>query len=214
MRPCVRGDGGEDVSGTEGQRRLEPAGAGRRAWELFCSTLAISMTTNTGYAILAALRRDVCERHRWLGEDEMADAVGLAQGAPGPIAVNASMVVGWQVAGPVGALGAVLGCVLPPFLAMAAVSVAYDSLGANALVAAFLSGMRLGVVALLIDVIAGLVTGLSKHGRAWPWLVVAASFAYVRLTDCSIGWLALTCAAAGAVRALLLRRSLSGGDGA
>lgn len=186
-------------------------GTARRALALFLSTFAISATTNTGYAILAAMRKSFVERRGWLSEEEMADYVALAQGAPGPMAVNASVVVGWQVAGPMGAASAVLGCALPPFLAMVAVTLLYEGFAKDALVAAFLRGMQLGVVAMLLDVLVGMASVAAKRGGAYPWVLMIASFAYVRLTGCSVVWLALACAAVGVFRAALAARE--GGDG-
>lgn len=188
-------------------------GIAGRSLTLFLSTFAISATTNTGYAILAAMRKSFVEKHGWLTEEEMADYVALAQSAPGPMAVNASVVVGWQVAGPIGATSAVLGCILPPFLAMAIVTLMYNGLSQNALVAAFLRGMQLGVVAMLIDVLVSMA-GVAVKGRGvYPWALMLASFAYVRFTGCSILWLALACAAVGVTRAFLAERIAgSGGD--
>lgn len=178
-----------------------------RAWSLFVSTFTVSMTANTGYAILAAMRHDVCERHGWLGEDEMADCIALAQSAPGPIAVNASVAVGWQVAGAAGALSAVVGCILPPFLAMLAVSLAYGSIAGNTLAVAFLRGMRLGVVALLIDVLAHMSPRLCRQGVVWSFALAAASFLYVRYLSASVAWLVLACALAGVARALVVQHA-------
>ena len=184
-----------------------------RAWSLFVSTFTVSMTANTGYAILAAMRHDVCERHGWLGEDEMADCIALAQSAPGPIAVNASVAVGWRVAGMVGALSAVVGCILPPFLSMLAVSLAYGGIAGNALVVAFLRGMRLGVVVLLVDVLVGLIPRLRRQGGVWSLALVAASFLYVRYVGASVAWLALACALVGAGRVLFERHLGEDGRG-
>lgn len=175
-----------------------------RVWVLFVSTFAISMTANTGYAILAAMRTSVCDRNGWLDADEMDDCVALAQSAPGPIAVNASVAVGWQVAGLVGALSAVLGCVLPPFLSIVVVSLAYERLLDHALAAAFLKGMQFGVVALLIDVLVGLGKGLRRQGGVYSLALVVASFLYVRFVSAPIAWLALFCAAFGVARVLII----------
>ncbi|MDO4796720.1 MAG: chromate transporter [Coriobacteriales bacterium] len=191
----------------------ERHGIARRSAALFLSTFAISATTNTGYAILAAMRKSFVERHGWLAEEEMADYVALAQSAPGPMAINASVVVGWQVAGPAGAAAAVLGCALPPFLTMVAVTLLYDGFAHNVLVAAFLRGMQLGVVAMLIDVLVGMAGVATKGRGAYPWVLMLASFAYVRLTGCSIAWLAIACAAVGVARATLAaREAKAGGD--
>lgn len=185
------------------QKRAKTAG---RLAALFLSTFAISATTNTGYAILAAMKESFVSRHGWLSDEEMTDYVALAQSAPGPMAINASVVVGLEVAGPAGAAVAVLGCALPPFLAMVAITLLYNGLAANALVAAFLRGMQLGVVAMLLDVVVTMAGVVTRRGGAYPWALMLASFAYVRLTGCSILWLALACATIGAVRAIIASR--------
>lgn len=169
---------------------------------LFLSTFVISATTNTGYAILAAMKESFVERRGWCSEEEMADYVALAQSAPGPIAVNASVIVGYQVAGVPGAIAAVLGCATPPCLVMLAVTYFYQAISSNQLVAAFMGGMRMGVVAMLLNVLVGLYSNVARKGVAYPCLLALASLLYVRLTNWSIAWLALACAISGIVVAM------------
>ena len=52
--------------------------------------------------------------NHWIDEDEMIDITAVAQSAPGPIAVNASLLVGYRMAGLPGAAVTILGTVLPP----------------------------------------------------------------------------------------------------
>lgn len=168
-----------------------------RLLPLFWSTFAISATTNTGYAILAAMKESFVEQRGWCTEEEMADYVGLAQSAPGPIAVNASVIVGYQVAGVPGAIAAVLGCAAPPCLVMLVVTYFYQAISNNQLVAAFMGGMRMGVVAMLLNVLVGLITNVTRKGVAYPCALALVSLLYVRLTGWSIAWLALACAVSG-----------------
>ena len=52
-------------------------------------------------------------------EKEMIDLAAIAQSAPGPIAVNAAILVGYRIAGVLGALTTIIGTVLPPFVILA-----------------------------------------------------------------------------------------------
>ena len=49
----------------------------------------------------------------WIEEEEMLDLTAIAQASPGAIAVNASIMLGYHIAGIPGAILAVLGTVLP-----------------------------------------------------------------------------------------------------
>ena len=64
------------------------------------------------------MRKKFVEELGWIQEDEMMDLVAIAQSSPGAIAVNASILVGYHVAGIPGAMLTVLGTVLPPLIIM------------------------------------------------------------------------------------------------
>ena len=88
----------------------------RKICILFKTTFLISLTTNTGYAILSAMKANFIRKYHWFTEEEMADYIAMAQSAPGPMAVNASLIIGWQTAGAAGSAAAAAGCALPPCL--------------------------------------------------------------------------------------------------
>jgi chromate transport protein ChrA len=69
-------------------------------------------------------------------------------------------------------------------------------------------GMQMGVVAMLLDVCIGLFLNATKKPGIYPLVVMAIAFLYVRLTNCSIMWLAIGCGVAGAIRALLVKREV------
>ncbi len=56
------------------------------------------------------------ERTRWLGAEEFADALGLAQALPGANVVNLCAIVGDRWFGPAGALAAVAAITVPPLI--------------------------------------------------------------------------------------------------
>ena len=172
---------------------------------LFLATLTISATANSGYAIIAVMRDNFVNKRKWFTEDEMSDYIAIAQSCPGPMAVTSSMVVGFQSAGILGSLAAVWGVITPPFVIMVLVSIFYQTIVSNPYVTIFMRGMQMGVVAMLLDVCIGLFLNATKKPGAYPLVVMAIAFLYVRLTNCSIMWLAIGCGVAGAIRALLVK---------
>jgi len=172
---------------------------------LFLATLTISATANSGYAIIAVMRDDFVNKRKWFTEDEMSDYIAIAQSCPGPMAVTSSMVVGFQSAGILGSLAAVWGVITPPFVIMVLVSIFYQTIVSNPYVTLFMRGMQMGVVAMLLDVCIGLYLNVTKKPGIYPLVVMAIAFLYVRLTNCSIMWLAIGCGVTGAIRALLVK---------
>ena len=177
---------------------------------LFLATFTISCTANSGYAIVAVMKDDFVNRRKWLTEDEMADYIAIVQSTPGPMAVTSSTIVGYHVAGVAGSAAAVLGVIIPPFLVMVLVALFYQAIVGNQFVGLFLRGMQMGGVAMLLDVLIGLFGNATQKSKAYPLIIMALAFLYVRLTGLSIVWLVLACAAAGAVKALLSRRGEDG----
>ena len=91
---------------------------------LFFSTLYLSaFTFGGGYVIVTLLKKKFVDEYHWIGEDEMLDLVAIAQSAPGAIAVNGAIVVGYKLAGMLGAVGAIVAPIIPPFLILSVISV-------------------------------------------------------------------------------------------
>ena len=74
-------------------------------WKLFVSTLYLSaFTFGGGYVIVTLMKEKFVDELHWIKEDEMLDLIAIAQSAPGAIAVNGAIVVGYKLAGLRGAL--------------------------------------------------------------------------------------------------------------
>ena len=65
-----------------------------------------------GFVIIPLMRKKFVEKLHWLDEQEMMDFAAIAQSSPGAIAVNASILIGYRIAGLPGALVTVAGTVL------------------------------------------------------------------------------------------------------
>ena len=68
--------------------------------DLFLSTFQLSaFTFGGGFVIIPLMRKKFVEKLKWIDEQEMLDLTAIAQSSPGAIAVNASILVGYRVAG-------------------------------------------------------------------------------------------------------------------
>ena len=93
-------------------------------WKLFLSTLYLSAFTFGGGDVIVTLMKDkFVDKYHWIEENEMLELIAIAQSAPGAIAVNGAIVVGYKLAGLAGVLTAIFGTVLPPFLIISVISV-------------------------------------------------------------------------------------------
>lgn len=120
--------------------------------QLFLSTLYLSaFTFGGGYVIVSLLKQKFVNKLHWINDAEMLDLVAIAQSAPGPIAINGAIAVGYRLAGLVGALVAVLGAVIPPFVIITLISFFYEIFKANMIIRAMLKGMTAGIGAVIIS---------------------------------------------------------------
>ena len=167
--------------------------------QLFLSTFRLSACTfGGGFVIIPLMRKRVVEELHWIDEQEMLNFTAIAQSSPGPIAVNASILVGYQVAGALGALLTVLGTVLPPLVIISVVSLFYQAFRDSALANMALSGMLCGVAAVVLDVVINMALGVIRQKRILPLAIMAASFVALRYFSVNILVIILLCALIGA----------------
>ena len=73
--------------------------------KLFSSTFSLSaFTLGGGYVIVPLMRKKFVDELHWLEEKEMLDLTAIAQSSPGALAVNASILIGYRIAGVLGAI--------------------------------------------------------------------------------------------------------------
>ena len=94
------------------ENEREPA---RMLWQLFKATFLLSaFTFGGGFVIVSLMKKKFVEDLQWLEEEEMLDITAIAQSSPGPIPINASVILGYRMYGVIGSLVAILGTALPP----------------------------------------------------------------------------------------------------
>ena len=175
--------------------------------KLFFSTLYLSaFTFGGGYVIVTLLKRKFVDELHWIDEDEMLDLVAIAQSAPGAIAVNGAIVVGYKLAGVTGLLTAVLGTVLPPFLILSVISVCYEAFRSMTLIALMLEGMQAGVGAVIASVVWDMGSGIAKEKDTVSILVMIAAFVVSMFFNINVIFIILAAGILGFVRTMLQRR--------
>lgn len=186
-------------------------------WEkykkLFFSTFKLSACTfGGGFVIVPLMKKKFVDELGWIEEEEMLDLTAIAQSSPGAIAVNASILVGYHVAGISGALLTVLGTVLPPLGIISVISLFYQAFRDNPIVNMAMAGMLCGVAAVICDVVINMAKTIFQKKRVLPVVIMVASFLAVRFFAVNIIVIILCCGVIGAVDTWYQGRKQKGCD--
>jgi len=156
--------------------------------QLFWTYLKIgTFTLGGGYAMIPLIQREVVDARRWIDEEEFLNMIALAQAAPGVIAVNSAIFIGWRCGGWKGVCGAVIGAILPSFLIILAIAMVFRNYQDQPAVEAVFKGIRPAVVAL----IAAPLLKMAKSAKiTWAAsLVPIAAALLIWLADLSPVWI-------------------------
>lgn len=175
----------------------------KRMIKLFLSTLYLSaFTFGGGYVIVTLMKKKFVDEYHWIDEQEMLDLVAIAQSAPGAIAVNGAIVVGYKLAGIPGAMVSILGTIIPPFLIISVVSFFYVAFQQNVFVKLMLDGMQSGVGAVIAVVVYDMGKGIVV-GKNWISIaIMIAAFLANYVWKVNVIYVVLACGALGVVRTL------------
>jgi chromate transporter len=146
------------------------------------------------------MQRDLVERLRWISEEEYVEGLALSQLAPGPLAAQLAMYLGWVRGGVAGATLIGVAFVLPSFVMVLAVSWAYLRFGGLG----WMQGAFYGVGAAVIAIIARSAFKLLRMTLARDrllWAVFLVNALVTAWTESEIVWVFL----ASGVLVLLVR---------
>lgn len=171
---------------------------------LFQSTFFLSMFTfGGGYVIVPLMEKKFVKELGWINEDEMLNLIAVGQSAPGPIAVNTSLLVGYRMAGVLGALVTVLGTILPPLVIMTVLAYIYMAVRDNPIVNNVLLGMQAGVAAIIVNVVYNMGKRIVQQKKVVPIIVMVAALIAGIVFQVNILWLLLVSALIGALTTLI-----------
>ena len=141
--------------------------------------------------MLPLIQREVVDRKGWIDEQEFLNMIALAQAAPGLIAVNSAIFIGWRIGGWRGVAGAVLGAVLPSFLIILTIAVVFREWKELPAVEAAFKGIRPAVVALIAAPLLKLAQSALKASSYWPLIISLISALLIWLGHVNPVWVIL-----------------------
>lgn len=180
-------------------------------WTLFISTFSLSaFTFGGGYVIVPLLQKKFVDRLKWIDEEEMLNLVAIAQSSPGAIAVNASIIIGYRLAGIGGAVVSLIGTVLPPLIILTIISFFYDAFRSSVVISALLKGMQAGVAAVIVDVVLNLVGSVVKMKQIISIMVMVGAFIATFIFNVNVIYIILICGLIGVVTVLYKEKKEKG----
>lgn len=171
-----------------------------KLWTLFKSMFVLSACTfGGGFVIVSLMKKRYVEELKWLEEEEMLDVTAITQSVPGPLPVNASVIIGYRMAGIVGSLVAIGGTILPPMVIISVISLFYNQFRTNPYIATALEVMRAGVAAVIFDVVINLAGNVVKTKRVLYIAMMIIAFIATYLLDVSAMLIILVCLGIGLI---------------
>ena len=184
----------------EQQEKTQGKKQDKKLWKIFWSTFYLSaFTFGGGYVIVSLMKKKFVDEYHWIEEEEMLDLVAIAQSAPGAIAVNGAIVIGYKLAG-------IAGTVIPPFLIISILSVGYQTFRNNQIISLMLEGMQAGVGAVIASVTYDMGAGIVKKKDALSYVLMAGAFTASCVFEVNVVYVILICGIVGVLRALIEKK--------
>ncbi len=177
----------------------------KTVFQVFLSFLKIGgFTFGGGYAMIPLIQKEAVEKRKWVTDEDILDIITIAESTPGPIAINSATFVGYKAAGVLGSAFATLGVVLPSFVIILLISFVLTQFQSVREVQYALSGIRVGVLALLVK---ALWSMYQKSPKGWPaYVAMAAALILTTVFDGIVIFVIIGCALFGLVTSRLLER--------
>lgn len=173
--------------------------------QIFLTFMKIGgFTFGGGYAMIPLIQREIAEKRSWITEEDILDIFAIAESTPGPIAINAATFVGWRVCGFWGAFLATVGVVLPSFVIISLIAFVLRQFQDIQAVQWAFSGIRAGVLALIIKALTSMYRHCPKSGLSCA--VMALAFISVAFLGINVLLVIALCAVAGLAVTVITER--------
>jgi len=141
-------------------------------------------------ALVGYMQKDLVDERKWISQEDYLNGLAFSQLAPGPLAAQLAMYLGFVRAGFIGATIVGAAFILPSFLMVLAIGRAYVAYGGTRVIAALFYGIGAAVIAIVARSAIKLIkTSIKKDKLLWAvFLVLGLSTA---ITEKEIVWLFL-----------------------
>lgn len=157
------------------------------------------------------MKKKFVDNLNWIEEDEMLNLIAIAQSAPGAVAVNASILVGYRMAGIIGGLVTLIGTILPPMIILSIISVFYNAFINNTVVSAIMKGMQAGVAAVIADAVLKLGGSVVKKKELISVLIMVGAFIMTFCLKVNVIFIILLSGLIGVLKVIFHERTKKGG---
>lgn len=161
--------------------------------QLFSTFFIIGMFTfGGGYAMLSLIQNQVVSVHAWMTESEFTNIVAISQMTPGPVGINCSTYVGYEVlknagashlVGILGSATATFACVLPSFIIVLLIVKFYEKVMGSSLFKGVMSWLRPAVVGLI-----GAAALILIVSTSWSGIPLLSKPSFRIISDNFIDW--------------------------
>ncbi|MDB5199392.1 MAG: chrA [Chitinophagaceae bacterium] len=138
-------------------------------------------------ALVGYMHRDLVEQKKWITEDDYKEGLALAQLAPGPLAAQLAIYLGYVKYRITGATLAGLAFVLPSFVMVVLLGMAYMHYGGLPWMQAVFYGISASVIG-IIAFSSYKLTNKSIGRNVWLWIIFAAAAALTIITKTENIW--------------------------
>src|SRR5690348_93413 len=138
-------------------------------------------------ALAGYMQRDLVERRRWISKRDYLEGLALAQLAPGPLAAQLAIYLGWLRARILGATLVAAAFILPSFVMVLAISAAYVRYGGLPWMQSVFYGIGAAVIAIIGRSAIKLVKLTLARDRLL-WVLFAVSMLATAWTESEIIW--------------------------
>lgn len=147
----------------------------RTCWDLLCTFFKIGLFTfGGGYSMISLIDDECVVKKKWITSDELMNVTIIAESTPGPIAINCATYVGYRQAGILGSIISTIGVVLPSFIIIYIISLFFDNILENKIVASAFKGIKIAVSLLVFTAALRMLKIIPRNKL--PLIIMAVTF--------------------------------------
>jgi chromate transporter len=102
-----------------------------------------------GYVVIPLIESEIVKNKKWITEEQSVDIFAAAGSMPGAVAFNIAVLVGYNLAGIKGALGALLGLLIPNCVIVIAILYFFTNMSDNKYFLEALQGLKPAIVGII-----------------------------------------------------------------
>ncbi|MDY3779123.1 MAG: chromate transporter [Candidatus Limousia pullorum] len=147
----------------------------KTCWNLLCTFFKIGLFTfGGGYSMISLIDDECVVKKKWITSDELMNVTIIAESTPGPIAINCATYVGYRQAGILGSIISTIGVVLPSFVIIYIISLFFDNILENKIIASAFKGIKIAVSLLVFTAALRMLKIIPRNKL--PLIIMAVTF--------------------------------------